>query len=215
MRNSHGFLYAPAAVQPLGDDISAATNATRPLRKRQCLAVVRQASHSARVAALRERRGPTHILWRVVAIAINAIDRMLLGWTRSDIAKKRLERTRPLFANTDASAAISVEAVVTRIIAALLHGLPDFVFGRLCQSVCSLSSSDLFATKAAARPTPPSQQIVLDDDLLCAAVTLTQPSADRSRRLADEFKGDKSTETVTGDVCSWFHPLNFTTGRFA
>lgn len=79
------------------------------------------------VAHLLRMRRPSAVLRRVRPVVVDALDRVL-GWTRSHVCEKRIERLAPAVTDCDTASAVELVIASIRIQAARLHGLPRAVF---------------------------------------------------------------------------------------
>lgn len=91
----------------------------------ECQVVVR-----AFISGLLFWRGPSAILWRVIAIVVDPINRVLLGWLRPHVLQKRLERVAPASAYGDASSAITRIRLTRDLITTFKDTKPRFVLRR-------------------------------------------------------------------------------------
>jgi len=92
-------------------------------------AVARKGDVASRVVALLDLGCPAAVCRLVVAIVIDAVDRMA-RWARSHVAQERGERLPPFVAHGDATPAVVRERLSTRVKAAALGVLPGTVFAR-------------------------------------------------------------------------------------
>jgi len=81
------------------------------------------------IAILNTPKHPSAIGWFVIAIVIDAVDRMLRRWSLTHIGKECRVGVAPSLANTDAAPAPETVAFGSRIRAALDHLGPAIVFG--------------------------------------------------------------------------------------
>lgn len=104
-------------------------DAARPLAQRVALAVVRQDAIRPLIVALLQLRRPAHVARFVVAVVIDAVERVAERWTRADIGVENFERIAPALAHADAASAVGLIGWIIRIVAALSHAAPCRVFG--------------------------------------------------------------------------------------
>jgi len=78
-------------------------------------------------------RGPAAVSRFIVAVVVNAINRMTRRWTRAHVSKEFRERIAPLFANNYSLHPIAgIYGLIS--MAARNHILPSFVFNRSASS---------------------------------------------------------------------------------
>lgn len=84
---------------------------------------------SAAVVGLVSLVGPAAVLRRVMAVIVDAIDRVRRGGLAAHISEEGVERVQPLVTDRDASASISREFRVPGVQASLLHRRPTLILG--------------------------------------------------------------------------------------
>lgn len=85
------------------------------------------------VFALNFYCGPNTVFRAIVAIVINALDRIATGRFFAHIGIKIFKRVLPPFTNLNSSTAVRMVFVVVRVITSALHVAPRFVFKALAQ----------------------------------------------------------------------------------
>jgi hypothetical protein len=87
---------------------------------------------------------PATIFRRVIAIGIDAVDALFVGWSLAHVGKKVGETvgSRPAFADFDPATSVQRILRIFRVVAPLVHVVPRFVLGSHFpvfhgQSVCS------------------------------------------------------------------------------
>lgn len=134
-RPGQGAFQRPAALQSVQQRVGTQAASSRPLRQIVRLAVKCQAVIRALVVHLLDACRPAHIARFVMAVRIDAVNRMLARWTKTDVRQKRREVIAPFIADADAAPAVMPKAFVRWIIASLFHLAPRPVFGRLAHAV--------------------------------------------------------------------------------
>lgn len=145
------FRWRPSACKTPADSRCADACSPRPFRERQRKTVGRHGVNTARVIRLRLRSRPSHIGRLVVAVVVDAINRMLPTWPWSNIGVERLERVAPSVADGDTSSSVVGIALKSWIPASVLHANPDSILWRLGSSVRRGSVDTGLQSKTAAR----------------------------------------------------------------
>lgn len=101
--------------------------------------VYRYATSPARplVRALLAFRGPAHITRLVVAVIVDAVNRVLTTWGWTDISKEPLERMAPAITDGNAAFAVILKRGSMRSIASSVHAAPRRVFQRVATHAVS------------------------------------------------------------------------------
>lgn len=98
----------------------------------------------SRVVALPLCRSPYAIFRTISNMIFNPLDGMLVGWFRSHISKKILERA-PSFTNSNAPGTIVVKVLIASVQAAVSHAVPCAILRRhftaLRMSMCFANAS--------------------------------------------------------------------------
>src|SRR5258708_12147525 len=84
----------------------------------------------APVEGLLRLRGPAAVAGFVVAVVLDAVDRVLRRRSRPHVRVERRVVVEPTIAHQDAAASVVLVALVVRIEAAFLHRTPDCIFRR-------------------------------------------------------------------------------------
>ncbi len=112
---------------------------TSPLRKGFCFAHERDTHGVASIAVLGLRRGPHAIIFRIMAVVVDALQRRAAR-SFSHIFKKRFDALAPALTDLDASAAIRVESASRWVFAPLFHQVPNVVFASAAQAMLQILS---------------------------------------------------------------------------
>jgi hypothetical protein len=172
-------------------------------------------SHSRGVAApghlfeifaprLFDRSSPSAIFWRVWAVVINAINRVLGRRTTPHVRQEGVIRVAPSVAHMNAAASIAVIVDMARAGASGLHSLPDFVFGgRLPLRALSVlfiwATSAVFSFQAAAAFGAASPQVSGSCCSASTALTRALPQY-ASGNFADELNRNQTTKALPGQI---------------
>lgn len=130
----------PSALETSVNRLSTDSRFIAPFSRCHRFSAKRQESSVSIVSVLLDRRRPFAILWTIVSVIVDSIDRMLVAWTPSHVFEKGFI-PRPAFTNTDASRAIVFEGAMVFVIATAEHCRPCAVFCGLFP-VASLPVSD-------------------------------------------------------------------------
>lgn len=94
-----------------------------PFLNRVCLSIVRQFAYGGFVVFLLIWCGPSTVIWLIVSVVVNAINRMI-GWSWTHVFEKGLERIQPALTDHDAASAIPVKLMMLRIQAPAFDAFP-------------------------------------------------------------------------------------------
>jgi hypothetical protein len=137
-------------------------------------------SRATRVDALLPWSRPSDVSRLVVAIIVDAVDRMALGWPWTYVREKRFKGIDPFLSNRDTSAAIVREFRNSSVEASGLDPDPRLVFGRSGMSVSVVGHEQAWKQAAARLWLTPSKSVIASLAGLSAIA-----SAPRPRSLAD------------------------------
>lgn len=107
---------------------------------------------------------PSDIARFVVAVHVNSIYLVFVRWPAAHVCKECLE-TIPSIADGNASPAVVLVVVASRVHASLPERLPHEVFGRAAESVCARSAAADFVPKAPARRGVTASQVVASSNM--------------------------------------------------
>lgn len=119
--------------------------------------------------------GPSTVVWTVVAIVIDAIERVRSRWPRPHVGIERCEIVAPTRADAYAATAVRVKAVILGVVAAPFHFVPRAVLRASGHAVSRLGSSNVLPTLAATAAALSCNQVALIDRSFCPAIASTQP----------------------------------------
>ena len=140
----HRFINGPPAkIEASAQCRARDAQSLRPLRKRQCDAVMGDEVIAAAVVVLPDHGRPAHVARLVIAVIVDAIKRVLPRWTSANVSKKCLKGRQPRITHADTTTPVVGIFRSLRIGAARFHVAPRSVFGRLvaavtsCMTMCS------------------------------------------------------------------------------
>lgn len=129
---------------------------------------------SSSIAKLFRTCGPSTIIWRIRAIVVDPIKRMLGRWSRPHVSVEVLESI-PSVANNNSTPSPVVIVPKARIIAALFHVSPDAVFCCLVHIMRFDSIRRNFFLQASTAFRVSSNEVLRLNDNLCSAIAKTIP----------------------------------------
>lgn len=121
-------------------------------------------------------RGPTAISFRVRAIVVPTIKRVLQRRSVTHVTVESLEAVAPFGANYDASRAVLFKVRGLWIVTAILHAFPRRILYSLGHSMGAVGGRCAFTIEAATRKRLLAQ-VVLSNRRFCSAVAETGPCA--------------------------------------
>jgi hypothetical protein len=156
-------------------------------------------------------RSPLAVAGFVVAVVVDTLKRIALGWHGSHVFKEISKRVGPTTADHDATSTIATEMREMRVQASTSHAGPATVFGR-SSSVRRLAPKGIggttFASATGASPIP---QCLPNDFTLHATTANAKPDclivAARRRcrdKPAPKLLANKVHDIVRGGVCFHF-----------
>lgn len=182
-----------------------------PIGKAQRLAQKGDQMIARVIAGLLFRSRPPAIHRFVVAVVVDALYRCI-GWAWSHVGKELREAIQPLRADRNPAPAVSLIAVLLQIRAALFHGMPDLVFGRVLavlRASVNWCAADLVVEAAAAFRRPASQRSG-HYPLLISAYAGAKPIHAASATLFGLFGSGQSPKDLTGQVVCYSVPFAHT-----
>jgi len=106
------------------------------------------------VATLLKICSPFTIRRLVVALWVDAVNRMFRGRLSAHIFIKVQERIQPSIANSYATPPVVLKAFVFRVIASFFHFLPCYILWGFCLTVKNVCSGNYVGATVSAPPTP-------------------------------------------------------------
>lgn len=175
------------------------TELSRSVRHGHAFTADRDQTVRRRVVGLLSVGRPSAVVRSVIAIVVDAFNRMIVGRPLAHIREKLCEVSAPSFAYANTSCAVGVKACVASVVTTLLHVEPHTIFRRACSAVRSSHSNRSFRSIASAASRIPCQQIATYHNDRTTAVAF----AFNTTRLSDHFGfalGNQSPETATNNV---------------
>jgi hypothetical protein len=165
---AHDFRHRSAASNPPPEGYWCDAEFARPVNGTESPAFPRDDKRIPFVARLLSQRCPSTVAGLVIAVVVDAIDRMLAGWSRAHVRQKVLKAVaaRPALANTDSAPSVFW---ISWISAPRFHRNPRIVF-------CGLGAAMLLCpAQTSARCAVSRHQCIALDDLRSAAVAIAIP----------------------------------------
>lgn len=196
-RLREGAFCCPPALQTVVKRLVRDAVMTRPLRHRSRFAVVLNDAIRPLIVRLHDLGGPAHVARFVVAVVVDAVKRMLLGWPLPNVAQERMEVMPPLLADANASRPVVLEHSLSWLVAARVHLSPNHELGRDvssgCESVRGTTLFGQFARQASTRLGMAVCQVASADRTANTTRALAQPSAvlASARKFANHRQASK------------------------
>lgn len=154
----------PALLDPPQQQAGVKVQLARPLPQILRASVERDGAIYARVVRLCDAIRPSTVGRFVMAVVVDAIQRVFRSGTWPHIGVERGERVPPSFAHCNSATAVIMKSGIARITAALFHGRPDVVFRRNAQAMRAFARAIACTTKTATAFGSSAQQPIADDD---------------------------------------------------
>jgi len=166
----------------------------RPLGNTHSLPLEGYFGIRATVVPLLLYRSPSAIIWFIITVIIDTIQRV--RWVRSwaHILIKSLKRHRPSFTYPDTPAAIMVVVLIILFCASMNHGVPGFVFWRPPHAVNPV------AYPTATIPGATACKAVITNLLFITAIATTKPHGIIMLVFAYITQDSKATKSLAGQI---------------
>lgn len=151
------------------------------------------------------RRGPSTVAGIVIAVVVDAINRMRRGRFRSHIGVEQREGIAPAFTDSNTAPTVALERGVASIRASVLHGVPRSV---LTASPALPVLGQESALAATTRGNCHAGQMTGADDVTAAAITQADPVGVASRWR--EFLYSSQFAEALADKIQASHFANYT-----
>lgn len=102
------------------------------------------------VAGLFPGRAPSAILWRVITVCVDAVQRVIRRGARPHVGEKRFKGSRPSVTDGNSSCPVILVAVHARVKASSFHCSPYAVFGAVSQIMSAPHIAHAFTSKTTA-----------------------------------------------------------------
>ncbi len=161
-------------------------------------------------------RRPAHVSGFVVAVVIDAVNRMMACRPTTHVSQKRLKRLAPAFTHTNSTSAVPTKRFAARVQAARFHADPRYVLASETMpsrvAMRALACPQRFSHQATTRARMATPQMGLRHDARRATVaTTSEESVSMSPQRQGLFYGNEPSETT---VKGWFnrasHDMNYT-----
>lgn len=193
---------------PLSDQAFRKPEISCPLGHRTHLATIHEANVRPLVRRLAFHRNPPNVTGFIVPVGVNAIKRVSIAGSRTDIAQKRSETCSPFLADENPSRAVTVVSRASRIRAALDHRGPRQIFLRpttpACRSMLYGCETEARSAVTSARHLTSRKNVRARDEALAPARTSRREGASVSFARIRRANDEKLTERLPGDV-DWPH----------
>ena len=183
----------PAKAKASENRVARQAELFRPLRHVQGQAVMGQPTIAPRVVALLLTAGPSAVSRLVVAVIVDAVNRVA-GRARPHVGEEILEARKPTVTDCDSARSVKGVVVISRIEASLPDVVVDPVFGRSGRAV----SREQFTMKASTGPGVSVFQLVSGNDALLSTSAPAMPAGALSARRADDYR--QALEHLPGQV---------------
>ena len=148
----------------------------RPLYHGHSLPFPRKDSAVSSIPTLLFSVGPVAVFFEIAFFVVDAIQRVLRGGTWTQVFKERFKRIFPVGADKNITTAITAISMIFRIVAALVHTLPNTIFRTFAHVVCDKSKPIGLSNQTAAASCASGAQMITSNDHHVPAHTATPPS---------------------------------------
>lgn len=169
------FFDGPAASKASKEEVSMYSESSRPVCNRQRQSVVREVSRCAFIVRLLLGCLPATVIRLVIAIVINASDRVFLSRLCSHVIEEVRKGFQPSRANSYSSPAIVGKRWVVVFVATKPHLLPASVFARSSGCVFGCMPMSPVSASRTARSASPEPERDSSNDRFSSALTSAEP----------------------------------------
>lgn len=202
-RCSEGAFNRPAFMQASDYINRTKAIANRPVGNTEGLAIYRHAPSSSGIATLLARLCPFAVASLVMAVVVDAFNRMT-GWSRSHISQKSREIVYPFCTDGDTTSAVPRVLGIVWIQAAIFHALPRLILNGSAARRAVLREALLrpFQIKAPATFRASRAQVVANHDGFSAALAAAIPHrlCALAGSLRCQSEHGEARENTTGQV---------------
>ena len=145
-RNGEG----PSVLEAPGNDIERYSCGLSPFYHRHALPFPCKDAVVFSISRLFFSARPSAVAWVIIFLVVDPVNRVLGGWAPAHVFEKCLKGILPARAYGNAAAAIPTVENMLRIIAALQHATPGYIFDALTHRVGRKTKPRAFFAKAAA-----------------------------------------------------------------
>lgn len=159
----------------------------------------------ASVLVLFRASRPAHVARLVVAVIVHAFQREVRAWSRSHISEEVLETDLPTPADCNPPAAVVAVTAMVRVMATLLHSLPDLIHCPIRVTFSAFSLLDSLTPEASTTSRVSSFHAISGAGKGIAAIAFEFPNMMAvGRSFPGRFDRHKASKSLTGDV-NYFH----------
>lgn len=146
---SKNSFYRPSLADSVAKNVRPDPEFSGPIGEDHCFAVESNPMIRRLVAVLLKASFPLAIFWSVVAVIVEAFNRIISRRPKAHVFDEVFEG-QPAVANCNATTTVTMECSVPRTRAAHLHGTPDFVFRNRGLAMCqhALVKAKLFYSRS-------------------------------------------------------------------
>ena len=171
----------------------------RPLDHGHTLPFPRKDSAVSSIPTLLFSVGPVAVFFEIAFLVVDAIQRMLRGWTWTQVFKERFKRNFPAGADKNITTAITVISMILRIVAALDHTRPNMIFRSFAHVVCDKPKPIGLSNQTAAASGISAAQIRASNGLKVSAGAAAQPNKAFGFH-SDWFERCQPSEFLIGEI---------------
>lgn len=179
-----------------------------PFGQRHGAAIVFMVKVAATICALVLGHAPNAVFWTVRAIVVNALNRVPGRWTLAHVIDE-VFKGQPTLAHGNASRAVVLEVLGSRICAAVDHAGPNLMFARARRAMCAqslrIAPAQLLPTDAAAGQATTVQKVCSSNLLGLSAVTHADPSRATARCVLASMQNGESAKNLARQIVSFNH----------
>lgn len=173
---AQGVGWSPAKAKAVIDCYVRNSGSLRPLGHGKRQAAGGEFYRLSAVANLLSRSRPAAVLRAVIAVVVNAVDRVLGTWLRPHVGKEVLKRFQPSLADCDASTAVAGEFVVVSAVASAIDRLPARMLRSPSHAVSAFALTCPLCLPASARLGVPTAEMCAEYSRFFSALTKADPS---------------------------------------
>lgn len=200
-RLHNGIVLAPSDIKAGGKSAGVHVALNCPVLKALGNPVNSNHPVSSGVSSLFLLCSPSAVLWAVVSIVVDAVNRVLGRWPRPHVLDKCLKRVSPSFTDLDATPTVQREPFIGWVGATLNHHDPDFVNGGFRKAVRSIYCDGYLSHETPARASSSGfGEIMPRYDMLVSAFAATKPSRLPSRSALGSGDYSQSSVNVSDSV---------------
>jgi len=152
-------------------------------------------SVAASVPSLGGGRSPSAVARTIIAIGVDSVDRHAIG-SRPHVLQESLEAVSPRLIDLNAPASVGVVIGVPRVVAALLHAAPSFVFDGSGSPVFPALLSGCFSLKATTTGCKSSLEAIESHRFIDPTIAQAAPSS----AWINEVNGNQSTKALAANI---------------